>query len=82
MLSLCYWAKKTPQVDVFNMDQRFRTGAQSAAVLVRQIDEKRFSILQFETLNPFPFPPDVERAVMRSYQIVRTDDERVFLAPR
>ncbi|MGZ5932516.1 MAG: hypothetical protein ACXWLW_10175, partial [Rhizomicrobium sp.] len=82
MMSLCYWAKKTPQVDVFNMDQRFRTGAQSAAGLVRQIDEKRFSILQLETLKPFPFPLDVERAVMRSYKIVRTDDERVFLAPR
>ncbi|MGZ6006254.1 MAG: glycosyltransferase family 39 protein [Rhizomicrobium sp.] len=82
MLSLCYWAKKSPQVDVFNMDQRFRTGAQSAAELVRQIDEKRFSILQLETLKPFPFPLDVERAVMRSYKIVRTDDERVFLAPR
>jgi hypothetical protein len=82
MLALCYWAGKTPQVDVFNMDQRIRTGAQSADGLLRQIAAKRFSIIQLEALRPFPLPPVVERAVLHNYRIIRRDDERVFLAPR
>ncbi len=82
MLSLCYWAGRSAQVDVFNTDQRLRTGAQTADGLVRLIDTRHFSIIQLETLHLFPLPPVVEHAVMQNYQVIRTDDERVFLAPR
>jgi hypothetical protein len=82
MLSLCYWAGKEPQVDVFNTDQRLRTGAQSPDRLLHLIADRRFSIIQLETLHPFPLPPQIERAVLQNYRVVRTDDERVFLAPR
>ena len=82
MLSLCYWAGRLPQVDVFNMDQRFRTGAQSDTELTRLIDEKRFSIIQLESLKPFPLPESVEHSVTRSYDVTRNDGDRVFLTPR
>ena len=82
MLSLCYWAGKSAQVDVFNTDQRIRTGAQDAAGLVRLVEARRYSIIQLETLHPFPLPPAVENAVLQNYRIVRSDGERVFLAPR
>lgn len=82
MLSLCYWAAKAPQVDVFNTDQRLRTGTQGSAELVRMIDQKRFSFIQLETLKPFPLPPAVEVAVMRNYRVVRVDNDRAFLGPR
>ena len=82
MLSLCYWAGKTPQVDVFNLDQRFRTGAQTNRDLLRLIGNRRFTVIELETLKPFPFAPDVQRELLRNYKIVRTDGERVFFAPR
>lgn len=81
MLSLCYWSGKSAQVDVFNMDQRFRAGTQRDTELVRMIDQKQFSIIQLEALKPFPLPRDAEQAIMRNYKLVRSDDERVFLAP-
>lgn len=82
MLSLCYWAAKAPQVDVFNLDQRFRRIAGSDTRLVHLIEAKRFSLIEFEALRPFPLAGGVESAVLHNYKIVRTDDERVFFAPR
>ena len=82
MLALCYWAGKAPQVDVFNTDQRLRAGALDARSFIQRINTRDYSIIELETLHPFPLPPDVERAVRRNYEIIRTDDERVFLAPR
>ena len=82
MLSLCYWAGRSPQVDVFNMDQRYRTGAQSDADLIRLISEKKFSTIQLESLKPFPLPKSVERAVLLNYSVVQSDGDRVFLTPR
>lgn len=82
MLSLCYWAGRTPQVDVFNLDERFRRMAGSDAPLVRLIEAKYYSLIELETLRPFPLAGRTESAVRRNYKIVRTNDERVFLAPR
>jgi hypothetical protein len=81
MLALCYWAGKAPQIDVFNTDQRLRAGALSARALIRRLDAREYSLIELESLHPFPLPHDVERAVQRNYGIVRTDDERVLLAP-
>lgn len=82
MLSLCYWAEKTAQVDVFNTDQRIRAGEESPDRLVQLIRARRYSIIQLETLDPFPLPPAIELAVMQNYRVVRIDDERVFFSPR
>ncbi len=82
MLSLCYWAGKPGQVDVFNIEQAYRTGARSDEALVRAITARRFAIVQLEELSPFPLTPDVHRALDRNYRLVRRDDDRVFFAPR
>jgi hypothetical protein len=82
MLSLCYWAGHSAEVDVFNVDQSIRTGARPDTELVRQIEAKRFSMIELESLAPFPIAGRVEHALMRSYKIVRNDDGRVFFAPR
>jgi hypothetical protein len=82
MLSLCYWAGRAAEVDVFNVDQSIRTGARPDTQLVRQIEAKRFSMIELESLTPFPIAGHVEQALMRSYRIVRSDDGRVFFAPR
>lgn len=82
MLSLCYWAQRSPQVDVFNMDQGLRTGARHADDLLAAIDRKRYSLIELESLRPFPLPPQIEKAIFRNYSVARTDDERAFLTPR
>lgn len=82
MLSLCYWAERRAEVDVFNVDQAIRVGARSDSQLVRLIEAKRFSMIELESLKPFPLAGGVENALTRNYKIVRTDDERVFFTPR
>jgi hypothetical protein len=82
MLSLCYWAGKEAQVDVFNMDQRFHLRAHSDAQLVNMIEQKRFSMIELESLAPFPLAGGTQSALTRSYRIVRLDDERVLFVPR
>jgi hypothetical protein len=82
MLSLCYWAHKTAEVDVFNMDQRIRADVRSEVPLVRMIGSKRFAIIELETLKPFPIAGAAEQTLRNNYKIVRRDDERVFLSPR
>jgi len=82
MLSLCYWAGKTAEVDVFNIDQRIRADIRSEVPLVRMIETRRFAMVELEALKPFPIAGEAEQALMRNYEIVRRDDERVFLSPR
>jgi hypothetical protein len=82
MLSLCYWAGKEAEVDVFNIGEAYRAGARSDADLVAAIDARRFGMIQFEEMSPFPLSENVRRAVERRYRIVRKDDDRVFFAPR
>jgi hypothetical protein len=82
MLSLCYWAGKPAEVDVFNVEQAYLTGARSDKDLAQQISRRRFALIQFESLTPFPLTPRIQRAVAQNYQVVRSDDDRVILAPR
>lgn len=82
MLSLCYWAGKPPEVDVFNIEQAYLTGARSDTDLSRQIERRRYALIQFETLTPFPLTPRIRRVVELNYRVVRRDDDRVILAPR
>jgi hypothetical protein len=39
-------------------------------------------MVELEALKPFPIAGEAEQALMRNYEIVRRDDERVFLSPR
>ncbi len=82
MLSLCYWAGKPAEADVFNLDQAYLAGARNDAELVRAIEQRRYAIVQLEELSPFPLTPAVHRALDSNYYIVRRDDDRVFFAPR
>ena len=82
MLSLCYWAGKPAEVDVFNLEQAYRTGARSDAGLVDAIAARRYARIQLEELSPFPLTQNVHRAVDENYRIVLQDDDRVIFAPR
>ena len=82
MLSLCYWGGKPAEVDVFNSEQAYMAGARSDAELVNLVQEKHFALVQFEQFDPFPLTPGIHHTLLQNYQIVRSDGDRVFFAPR
>jgi hypothetical protein len=82
MLSLCFWAGKAAEADVFNLEQAYLTGARSDAGLIHAIETKHFAMIQLEQLTPFPLTPAIHRVLLRNYRIIRSDDDRVFFAPR
>src|SRR5262249_46660844 len=82
MLSLCYWAGKPASFDVFNMGQAYATGTRSDAALVKDIAARRYGIIQFEEMSPFPLTPRVRDALLEHYRLARQDDDRVFFVPR
>ncbi|MEJ0028055.1 MAG: glycosyltransferase family 39 protein [Rhizomicrobium sp.] len=82
MLSLCYWAGKPAEVDVFNIEQAYLTGARSDAGLAQAIAARHYALIQLEELSPFPLTENVHRALDRNYHIVLQDDDRAIFAPR
>lgn len=82
MLSLCYWAGKPAEVDLFNTEQQFLTHARSDDELARAIRARRFSAIELDALNPFPLMPRIRAALLAAYRIDHSDDEGVFFVPR
>jgi hypothetical protein len=81
-LSLCYWAGKDAQVDVFNLGQAYKTGARSDAALVALIREKYYATVEFETFAPFALTERVREVLLANYRVDHVDDDGVFLVPR
>ena len=81
-LALCYWAGKEPMVDVFNMSEAFAAGARSNADLVRQLQAREFSALEFYSLAPFALGPKVRATLLANYRVDHEDDNGVFLVRR
>jgi hypothetical protein len=79
-LSLCYWAGKRAEVDVFNLGQRYATGAESDAALVRAIDTGYFAAAQMDSLDDLT--PRVKQAFQRAYRVDHEDDNGTFLVRR
>lgn len=76
-LSLCYWAGKPAGVDVFNLGQRYVTGAESDEALVRAIGEGRFAAVQMDSLDDLT--PRVKAALQHAYRVDHEDDDGIFL---
>jgi hypothetical protein len=81
-LSLCYWAGKGAEVDVFNLGQAYAAHARSDGPLVNQIGRHHFAVIEFETLAPFQLTPAVLTATRRFYTPKRTSDDGTFFLPR
>ena len=81
-LALCYWAGKEPVIDVFNMSEAFAAGAQSDADLVRRLQAREFSALEFYSLAPFALGPKVRATMLANYRVDHEDDNGVFLVRR
>jgi hypothetical protein len=81
-LALCYWAGKTAEVDVFNLDQQFETGARAEGPFIELLAGRKFAALQIETLSPFPLPAKIHDALLANYRVEHFDDDGFFLVPR
>ena len=82
MLSLCYWAEKREEVDVFNLGQAYAANVQSDADLVRLLDRHYFRAIEFDSLENFALTSRVKLALLHDYGIDHADDNGVFLVPR
>ena len=78
-LSLCLWAGKPPQVDVFNMGEAILTGARDPAPLIRMIEQHHFAALQFQDMDGLG--PQVKQAIAKNYRVDHSDDNGSFLTP-
>lgn len=78
-LSLCLWAGKEAEVDVFNMGEQIKTGARDAAPLAGMIASRRFAVLQLQDLDALG--PQVRTAIAKHYRIDHNDDNGNFLTP-
>lgn len=81
MLSLCYWAGKRAEVDVFNLAQAYRTNARDDGALTDAIVAKHYAVIQLERGEAFPLTAKVRDALKEHYRVVREDEDRMFYAP-
>lgn len=79
-LSLCQWAGKPAQVDVFNIGEAFQTGARDPAILTRQIAARHFAVIQLDDTDALG--PAVKAAIARAYRPHHDDDNGTFFLPR
>jgi hypothetical protein len=79
-LSLCLWAGKGAQVDVFNVGEQIKTGTRDAAPLAGMIAAHRFAVLQLQELDALG--PSVRVAIEKNYRLHHSDDSGQFLIPR
>src|SRR5262249_31453006 len=81
-MSLCYWAGKRAEVDVFNLGQAYATNARDEASLIREIEAHRYTAVQFDSLSDFALGPRGRRAFDRFYRVDHAGDNGAFLVPR
>jgi hypothetical protein len=78
-LSLCLWAGKGAEVDVFNVGEAIKTGARDPAVLAGMIAARRFAVLQLQDMDALG--PMVRAAIAKNYHTDHSDDNGHFLTP-
>jgi len=78
-LSLCLWAGKPAEVDVFNVGEEIKTGARDAAPLAGMIAARHFALLQLQDLDALG--PQVRAAIEKHYRTNHSDDNGSFLTP-
>jgi 4-amino-4-deoxy-L-arabinose transferase-like glycosyltransferase len=78
-LSLCLWAGKGAEVDVFNVGEQIKTGARDPSTLAQMIAEHRFATLQLSDLSALGEP--VRKEIEKHYRVDHSDDNGTFFTP-
>jgi hypothetical protein len=79
-LSLCLWAGKGAEVDVFNVGEEIKAGARDPAPLAAMIAGKHFAVLQLQDLEALG--PTVRAAIEKHYRSDHGDDNGNFFTPK
>jgi len=78
-LSLCLWAGKPAELDVFNIGEQIKTGARDSGPLTQLIATRHFTTVQLNDLDALG--PQVRAAMAAHYRIHHSDDNGSFLVP-
>src|SRR6185369_839753 len=78
-LSLCLWAGKPAEVDVFNIGEQIQTGARDPKPLAGMIAARHFAVLQLQDLDALG--PQVHQAIRKNYRRDHADDNGTFFTP-
>ena len=78
-LSLCLWAGKGAQVDVFNVGEQIKTGARDPSAVAAMIAAHRFAALQLQDMDAMG--PVVRAAIAQNYRLHHSDDNGGFWIP-
>jgi hypothetical protein len=81
MLSFCYWADKSAEVDFFNTGERFATGVRRDRDLVSRIEARAFAVIQFDPGQSAALGEGVRAAVRKVYRLDHADDVGEFYVP-
>jgi len=80
-LSICYWAEKPAEVDVFNVRQRSRRESWRIETLARRVEAHEFSVAQIEDEGRSLGPRFME-ALQRNYRVDHAGQWGAFWVPR
>lgn len=75
-LSLCLWAGKRAEVDVFNLAEFIKTKNRTPQELIGALEAHRFAMLQLQDIDVFG--PEVRAVIQRYYRLDHTDDNGMF----
>ena len=78
-LSLCLWAGKKAELDVFNIGEQIKTGARRPDGVVDLIAAHHFAVVQIQELDDLP--PAVRGALAKNYRFDHSDDYGAFFTP-
>jgi hypothetical protein len=78
-LSLCLWAGKDAEVDVFNVGEQIKTGKRDPEALAGMIAAHHFAVLQLQDLGAMG--PSVRGSIEKNYRLHHSDDNGSFLTP-
>ena len=78
-LSLCLWAGKGAEVDVFNVGEQIKTSARDPSTLARMIAAHHFAVLQLQDVSALGEP--IRREIEAHYRADHSDDNGTFFTP-
>jgi hypothetical protein len=77
--SLCLWAGKSVDVDVFNLGEAIKAGARKPDPLIRLIEARSFAVIQFDDTDALG--PEVKAAIAKNYRADHRNDNGVWFVP-
>jgi hypothetical protein len=83
MLSLCYWADKSAEVDLFNLGQQYATGERNDGDMAELLSDKHFAVIQIDPDGTMALTPSIKTSFDANYRLDHAnEDDGAFYVPR